>query len=281
MWLPWLRHGRRAVRDAGGMGEGPRPDRRTARPCGRTAVPLHLARRGQRPLVGLPLPPGRHRGEHPVQVGHDLGPDDLPAARVPRPPTCRAAWARSRPGWTGWSGPRRTSSRCWRHRPTGASSRPTPRSTACRSTSGCTYIVVGRHPLDMAVSLYHHSDNIDRRRMAELTGQPEAVRPPRPPLHEWLLGLRRLGGRPPGLARHAARSDAAPLRRLGPSPPSPTSCSCTTTTSSPTSTAPCAGLSGLLGIPVDEERWPALVHAATFDAMRDERRARPPDPRRC
>ena len=45
-----------------------------------------------------------------------------------------------------------------------------------------TYIVVGRHPLDVAVSLYHHGDNIDRRRMAELTGNPETTRPPRPPL---------------------------------------------------------------------------------------------------
>jgi hypothetical protein len=28
-------------------------------------------------------------------------------------------------------------------------------------------------------------------------------------------------------------------------------------------------LSRLLGIPVDEARWPPLVHAATFEAMRD------------
>ena len=28
-------------------------------------------------------------------------------------------------------------------------------------------------------------------------------------------------------------------------------------------------LAEVLGVPVDEERWPALVHAATFDAMRD------------
>jgi hypothetical protein len=27
-------------------------------------------------------------------------------------------------------------------------------------------------------------------------------------------------------------------------------------------------LAGLLGIPVDEERWPALVRAATFESMR-------------
>ena len=52
-----------------------------------------------------------------------------------------------------------------------------------------TYIVVGRHPLDTAVSLYHQSENIDRRRLRELTGQPEPANPPPPPppLHEWLL----------------------------------------------------------------------------------------------
>ena len=33
-----------------------------------------------------------------------------------------------------------------------------------------TYEVVARHPLDMALSLYHHGDNLDRRRIARLTG---------------------------------------------------------------------------------------------------------------
>src|ERR1700722_542609 len=52
-----------------------------------------------------------------------------------------------------------------------------------------TYIVVGRHPLDMAVSLYHQGDNIDRYRLGERTGHPDPADPPppRPPLHEWLL----------------------------------------------------------------------------------------------
>lgn len=54
-----------------------------------------------------------------------------------------------------------------------------------------TYIVVGRHPLDMAVSLYHQGGNINRDRVRELTGQgqreePEP-RPPRPGLHRWLV----------------------------------------------------------------------------------------------
>ena len=48
-----------------------------------------------------------------------------------------------------------------------------------------TYVVVARHPLDAAVSLYHQGANLDRARIAELTGNPE-VHPPRPPLAQWL-----------------------------------------------------------------------------------------------
>src|SRR6266581_3133970 len=52
-----------------------------------------------------------------------------------------------------------------------------------------TYIVVGRHPLDLAVSLYHQGDNINRELVRKLTGQPapEGERPPRPGLHDWLV----------------------------------------------------------------------------------------------
>ncbi|MBQ0989021.1 sulfotransferase domain-containing protein [Micromonospora sp. PSH03] len=51
------------------------------------------------------------------------------------------------------------------------------------------YVVVARHPLDLAVSLYHQSANLDRARIAELTGQPAPDGPPRerPPVREWLL----------------------------------------------------------------------------------------------
>lgn len=54
---------------------------------------------------------------------------------------------------------------------------------------GATYVVVGRHPLDAAVSLYHHGQNIDRTRWRELTGQAEPPQPSGPPepLHDWLL----------------------------------------------------------------------------------------------
>jgi aryl sulfotransferase len=52
-----------------------------------------------------------------------------------------------------------------------------------------TYVVVARHPLDMAVSLYHQGSNIDRRRLRELTGAPEPAGPvpARPDVHDWLV----------------------------------------------------------------------------------------------
>ncbi len=41
-----------------------------------------------------------------------------------------------------------------------------------------TYVVVARHPLDLAVSLYHHSGNLDRARIARFTGQSPPAEPP-------------------------------------------------------------------------------------------------------
>jgi hypothetical protein len=51
-----------------------------------------------------------------------------------------------------------------------------------------TYVVVARHPLDLAVSLWHQGGNIDRARLRELTGAPAPAGPERPrtPLEEWL-----------------------------------------------------------------------------------------------
>ncbi|MEV6634453.1 sulfotransferase domain-containing protein [Actinoplanes sp. NPDC051470] len=50
-----------------------------------------------------------------------------------------------------------------------------------------TYIVVARHPLDMAVSLFHQGDNLNRARIAELTGGPVVEAAPRPPIKPSLL----------------------------------------------------------------------------------------------
>ncbi len=132
---------------------------------------------------------------------------------------------------------------------------------------GATYIVVGRHPLDMAVSLYHHQRNIDRRRMAELTGQAQVRRSTSPPLHEWLLGFIDWEGDArawldtlPGAMLHL--SDAWSRRHR----PNVVLLHYDELLSDLDGTM--RRLSRLLEIEVDEDRWPALVRAATFDAMR-------------
>ena len=53
-----------------------------------------------------------------------------------------------------------------------------------------TYIVAARHPLDMAVSLYHQGGNIDRERLRQLSGAspPERSDERQPSLHDWLVG---------------------------------------------------------------------------------------------
>jgi hypothetical protein len=133
---------------------------------------------------------------------------------------------------------------------------------------GVTYVVVARHPLDMAVSLYHQSSNLDRARLAELTGNPVPVRRARLPLDEWLVSWAASTADPreeldslPGVLHHLTdawrrrdddrvvlvhyddlRADlGGEMRRVA----------------------------GRLGIDVPDVAWPALVEAATFDRMRE------------
>ena len=103
--------------------------------------------------------------------------------------------------------------------------------------------------------------------MAELTGQPQVSRPSRPPLREWLLRFIDWEGDPrawldtlPGVLLHL--SDAWARRHR----PNVVLVHYDDLLSDLDGTM--RRLSGLLGIAVDEARWPALVHAATFDAMR-------------
>lgn len=51
-----------------------------------------------------------------------------------------------------------------------------------------TYVVVARHPLDAAVSMWHQGNNIDRARLANLTGAvpPDGPAAPRTGLEPWL-----------------------------------------------------------------------------------------------
>ncbi|TDD53279.1 sulfotransferase domain-containing protein [Nonomuraea terrae] len=133
-----------------------------------------------------------------------------------------------------------------------------------------TYIVVGRHPLDMAVSQYHMYDNLDRERLRALTHRSE-----RPgssesglPLRDWLLQWMNKDVAPaddlsslPAVMWHLSDAWERHLRQpnvllvhyddlLG----------------------DLAGemrrLAGALNISVPEEAWPALVDAATFDNMK-------------
>jgi hypothetical protein len=144
---------------------------------------------------------------------------------------------------------------------------------------GATYIVVARHPLDMAVSLYHQGDNIDRTRLRQLTGQPEPAQPPaaRPPLHEWLLSWIDWEGRSseqldslPGVLWHV--SDAW-QRRHEPN---------IVLTHYDDLAADLEGemrrLAARLGIGVAESTWPEIVSAAGFDQMRARAERSAPDP---
>jgi aryl sulfotransferase len=142
-----------------------------------------------------------------------------------------------------------------------------------------TYIVVARHPLDMAVSLYHQGANLDRERIRELTGssEPAHVTPPLPPLRGWLLDWIESHDSPheqldslPGVMWHL--SDAWSRRGqpnvqlvhyddlaadLG---------------------SEMYRLAQLLEIAVPKESWPDLIEAASFDHMRSRAEQLAPNP---
>ncbi|WP_433688403.1 sulfotransferase domain-containing protein [Micromonospora carbonacea] len=141
------------------------------------------------------------------------------------------------------------------------------------------YVVVARHPLDMAVSLWHQSGNLDRARLAELTGRPAPAGPPAPrtPLVE---SLRRWVDREvdpraeldslQGVWRHLGDAWG---RRDRPN---------VTLVHYDDLVADLAGqmraLAGRLGVEVAQPRWPELVEAATFDRMRERADLLVPDP---
>lgn len=131
-----------------------------------------------------------------------------------------------------------------------------------------TYIVVARHPLDMAVSLYHQGDNLDRKRMRELTGQPEPTEPPTPrlPLHDWLVDWIERDTREegdmdslPGVVHHL--SDAWARRN------EPNVVLVHYDDLQADLDSQMRMLAARLGIEVDESVRPTLVKAATFGEM--------------
>ena len=143
------------------------------------------------------------------------------------------------------------------------------------------YVVVARHPLDMAVSLYHQGDNLDRERIRRLTGQPEptAGPAPRPPLREWLLAWIERDVEPhqeldslPGVMWHLSGAWARRGERN------------VLLVHYDDLSADLEGemrrLALRLGIAVPEESWPDLVHAARFERMRERAERLAPDPAR-
>lgn len=146
-----------------------------------------------------------------------------------------------------------------------------------------TYIVVGRHPLDMAVSLYHQGDNLDRGRIRALTGQPEPAGPAteparsRLPVREWLLGWIERDDDPreqldslPGVMCHLA--DAWARRR------EPNVLLVHYDDLQEDLEGEMRRLAQLLAFAVPEQAWPGLVQAATFDQMRAGAARLAPDP---
>jgi hypothetical protein len=142
-----------------------------------------------------------------------------------------------------------------------------------------TYIVVAREPLDMAVSLYHQVDNLDREQIRRLTGQaaPVAPAPPRPTVREWLVSWidrerdpREALDSLQGVMWHL--SDAWRRREepnvvlvhyddlLG------------------DLEGEMRRLAALLGVTVPEAMWPELVQAARFDSMQARADLLAPDP---
>lgn len=142
-----------------------------------------------------------------------------------------------------------------------------------------TYLVVARHPLDTAVSLFHQGDNLDRRRMAELLGNPAptaAAGPPRP-IRDALIAWIDWDAAPadaldslPGVLWHLSdawrrRHDpnivllhyADLVRDLD---------------------GEMRQLAHRLGIGVPEQRWPILIEAAGFAQMRARADQLAPDP---
>src|SRR5215213_8384096 len=138
-----------------------------------------------------------------------------------------------------------------------------------------TYVVVVRDPLDLAVSLYHQGSNLDRRRVAQLTGTPEPPPADDLSLHDWLVAWVERDVSPqqsldslPGVVHHlvdawARRSDRVLLVHYD------------------DLVADLPGemrlLAERLGIEVPADRWSALVAAARFDAMRQRAAFLAPD----
>lgn len=140
------------------------------------------------------------------------------------------------------------------------------------------YVVVVRDPLDMAVSLYHQGDNLDRQRLAELTGTPAGPRSARPALSDWLARWIRADADPTksmdslaGVVHHAADAWARHDDRH------------VLVVRYEELVTDLEGrmrwLADRLGYEVAPDAWPSLVEGATFASMRASAPDRVPDVR--
>ena len=135
--------------------------------------------------------------------------------------------------------------------------------------SRVTYLVIARHPLDVAVSRYHHYGNVNHDRIGELIGEPASAGPPPDPipLREWLRSWidRDVEAREsleslPGFIWHL--SDAWDRRRQ------PNVVLMHYDDLQADLEGEMRRLAARLGIAVRDELWPMLVEAATFEHMR-------------
>jgi hypothetical protein len=142
-----------------------------------------------------------------------------------------------------------------------------------------TYLVVARHPLDTAVSLYYQEANLDRELIRTLTGAPEPAQParPMPPLREWLLSWLDRDADPraeldslAGMMWHL--SDAWNRRH------EPNVVLVHYDDLSTDLAGQMRRLASQLEITVPEQAWPQLVEAATFQRMRARAEQLAPDP---
>lgn len=140
-----------------------------------------------------------------------------------------------------------------------------------------TYVVVARHPLDMAVSLFHQGANLDRNRLAELTGAPARPERAAPDVPEALLRWIDADPAPadaldslPGVMWHL--SDAWRRRH------EPNILLVHYADLSRDLAGEMRRIAGALKIDVPDDTWPKLVEAARFDRMRERADELAPDP---
>ena len=138
------------------------------------------------------------------------------------------------------------------------------------------YIVIGRHPLDVAVSLYHHIGNIDQERSNELKGAARPAVRIRPPIDEWMDAWIEDQRPPrdeldtlPGNVHHI--SDAWNRSRDG----NVLLVHFTDLTDAREATM--RKIATWLKIDVPGPAWPSLTDAASFDSMRAHPTATIPD----